>query len=179
MNAPITTQPATYGLLPALAVPPDLQQFYWQTLYMHDWLKYRLCNVENPTWSDAKDMIRRCGAHVYYIWNTVNRRIEGEITLENFTGKSAQIHFSSHPEVSIQQKLAYGRYALDQILYHWKDPVDENIPFLFSVFGLTPVTNRLACRFVLHLGLQKIGVLPGGIVDRGQLTDAMITIKAR
>lgn len=176
MNAPLIR---TWEVMPVKHAHPDVVQTYWQTLHMHDTLKYRLCDVNNPTWSDVKDMIIRMGQSMYVIYDSERKEIISEFMLENFTGHSAQVHFSMHPANTTPYSLRVAREATDDILNLWTRDADRKVPYLQSIYGLTPVTNRAACIFVQKVGFRKLGVLPGGMSDRGQIVDAMLTVKAR
>lgn len=160
-----------------LSMDKDLVQYYWQTLAMHDTLKYRLSDVEDPTWSDVLGMIRNCGKHMYMVLD--DEKVVGEFMLENFTGKSAQVHFSMHPENSFKYNLQICRYGLVQILSRWKSADDDQHPFLDSLFGLTPVNNRRACIFVLKAGFRKLGVIRAASSYCGHICDGMITTAIR
>lgn len=164
-----------WNILPLSHCNVDQVQTYWQTLHMYDTLQYRLCDMVSPSWEDVKDMIVRMGQGMYCVFE--DNKIVSEFALEHFTGHSAQVHFSMHPDNSAKQNLRIAREVTDDILALWKRKDDE--PFLRSIYGLTPVTNRVACIFVQKVGFKKIGILPGGISDRGKVVDAMITIKAR
>ncbi len=67
---------------------------------------------------------------------------------------------------------------LDTLLHiHSND--DE---YMFDcLIGCTPLSNRLACRFVKELGLAEVGVMPRGYYDskNRKSTDALITCCTR
>ena len=136
---------------------------YWQLLAFQDTLKYRLCDIEDPKWEDVKGMIQRMWPGMYYV--VADEGIIAEYTLENFTGKSAQIHFSFLP--GLENKEGVCRLVLETLL----SPKN-----LLSVYGLVPTENRVACVFALRNGFKKIGILPGGMKYRGKVMDAMITV---
>ncbi len=161
-----------------LQAPRDEVEFYWQTLAMHDMLKYRMSDVVDPFWSDVLDMIRRCGQHMYLVRDD-NEVIVAEFMLENFIGKSAQIHFSMSPSNSLIQNLMICKFGLSQILSRWKDADNDKYPFLESLYGITPVHNRRACIFVLKAGFRKLGILRSSCDYLGHLCDGMITTAIR
>jgi hypothetical protein len=158
---------------PLLYLDKTQVQLYWQTLYMHDTLRFRLCDVNKPTWSDVLEMIVRMGKNMYHV--VVEDEIVCDFMLEGFTGKAAQVHFSMHPNNGFKHSLEIAEYVSDQILNHWKAAPDET--YLDTLYGLTPITNRAACIFALKTGFKKIGILPCGIKDRGKIVDAMLSIK--
>ncbi len=164
------------AIFPIKSVPPDVVETYWQTLYMNDTLQFRLCDTIDPTWADVKDMIGRLGNQMYMVIDTDNGQAIAEFMFEGFTGRSAQVHFSMHPNNSFKESIALGKWTNDTVLNEWKHP-DDGGPYLRSLYGLTPVTNRAGCIFALKTGYKKIGVLPGGMIDRGKIVDAMITIR--
>ena len=121
-------------------------------------------------------MLDRCAPHVYFLLHPLKSHIMAEFTLENFIGRSAQIHFSMHPETTPHEAFMLGRTATDRVLHDWKL---YNQPYLDSLYGLTPTLNRPACAFVQRCGFKKLGVLRGAQHWRGEPCDAMITTKAR
>jgi hypothetical protein len=157
---------------PLLTMGKDEVQTYWQTLYMYDTLRFRLCDLDSPTWSDVLDMIVRMGQNMYCILD--DGRIVGEFMLEGFTGKSAQIHFSMHPDNKYKDTLTYARYTLDQILNHWKHK--DGTWYLDSLYGIIPISNRASCITCLKSGFRKIGILPSGMRCQGRIEDATITV---
>ena len=155
------------AIVPMLSLPLDVIQYYWQTLYMEGLLDYRLCDVENPTWDDVKDMMRRMGRTMFAAVNIENK-ILGEFMLENFTGAAAQIHFSVRPGQTYTSSLSLGRIVTDEVLQSWG---------IKTLYGLTPATNRAARIYNLKVGFKCIGILPNGIKDRGKIVDGHIMVK--
>lgn len=163
-------------IIPVSLLPEDVVETYWQTLYMENTLRFRLCDTIDPTFEDVKDIIRRAHGQMYMVIDITTKEAVAEFMLENFTGRSAQVHFSMHPRNNFKDSIKIGNYANDTVLNEWIHP-EYNGPYLESLFGLTPVTNRAACLFIRRCGYKKIGVLPKGIKDRGKIVDAMITIR--
>ena len=173
MLAQTTVSSKTWQIYPVSRFTPKQVEYYWQTLYMHDSLKFRICDVVNPTWADAKDMIMRMFKTMWCIWDEEKQRITCEFMLESFTGKAAQIHFSMHPENDFKYSLQIGQGVTDEILNEWQ------YPDLHTLFGLTPETNRAARLFIHRVGFKTVGRLPAGMYDRGKLVNAVITTKQR
>jgi len=168
---------SNYKIVPLLALTTAKIQEYFQVLYMHDTLKYRFADIDEPQWADVIDVIKRMGKQMYFVTN--EEGILAEFTLEGFTGKSAQVHFSFHPTaLSTKEKLGVGKFTLDQIFNHWKNPETDEA-YLDSLYGLTPTPNRVACIFALKAGFNKLGVLPSGMRYRGAIVDAMVSIADR
>jgi len=166
-----------YAIVPLLSMPRDLVQYYWQSLYMADTLKYRLCDVVDPTWDTVQKMIKKIGDRIWHVVDLKDKRVCAEFAIDNFTGRSAQVHFSMHPENNTKQSLFLAKSCTDQVLNEWMD--DSGHEYLHSLYGLTPVNNRVACIFVQKVGFKKIGILPSGITSRGKIVDAMLTVKTR
>ena len=160
-------------------IPKDVVQYYWQTLAMHDTLKYRLSDIDDPSWSDVLKMIRTFGQHMYMVIDENEFRVVGEFMLENFTGKSAQVHFSMHPENTLSESLIICRHGLTQVLSRWKDKKDDTQPLFDSLFGLTPMDNRRACLFILKAGFRKLGIVRSACQYRGHICDGLITTVIR
>ncbi len=182
MNAPATSSPISYGAdlpkyaaVPLLHLPVDQVQTYFQTLGVYDTLRYRFSDLDDPKWDDVIGIIQRVGKQMYMVLDQY-QRVVAEFMLEGFTGQSAQIHFSFHPELlTIQEKFEVGKYVLRTLFHDWTDPKTEK-PFLQSVYGLTPLPNRVACIFALKAGFKKLGILPGGCKYLGGIEDAMISV---
>lgn len=156
-------------IVPLLNLDKDQVQYYWQTLYMDGLLDDRLCDIKNPTWTDVREMIVRMGKNIFHVLNGQNE-IEAEFTLENRTGNAWQIHFSCSPHTSAKRRIAIAR-DIGEELFTWEG--------LDSLYGLTPVTNKLACMFVLRSGFKKVGILHKGTYEKGELVDAMISTRVK
>lgn len=165
-------------LAPTLSLHGDVVQEYWQLLDVYGFLEYRLCDIKDPKWMDVVDMIKRIGNQMYSVVDVGSDAILGEFVLENFTGKSAQIHFSFRPEdITFKDRIFIGKYVLDFIFNKWVG--SDDIPFLDSVFGLTPSSNRAAILVALKCGFKRLGILPSGINSGGKAEDAIITVACR
>ena len=169
--------PQVWGVTPLLALPFKPVRIYFESLIDSGLLRQRLCDVENPTWDDVVDMIGRMGRQMYLV-SQPDGRVLAEFTLDNFTGKSAQVHFSMWPENRPQFSMHLARTVTDQVLNAWTLQ-DSDEPYLYSLYGLTPVKNRAACAFVQRVGFKKVCILPGGHKYQGRIDDALVTIKAR
>lgn len=164
-----------YEVYPHRHLPPDVVEAYWGALEEAGTLALRFCNMDNPTVKDAMAVTARFPQQFYYVHE--DDKVVAEFMLENFTGKAAQIHFSMHPNNPLSKSLTLASEVSSAILDVWKNTIGE--PYLDTLYGLTPTTNRPACVFVLRTGFKKMGILPSGIIDRGVVTDAMMTIKQR
>lgn len=162
-------EPHNWFVVPLLQCPKDDVQLYWQTLYMDGGLDYRLYDMEDPTWSDVEDMIRRTGQYMFHVWDADRQMIMGEFSLVNFTGRAAQIHISSHPDNTFRQAVDEGRLSSDFLL--------NKARIVDSLFGLTPVPHRRAVIFAYKAGFKKVGILPRGAKYFGEYVDAVITLK--
>ena len=165
---------APYTITPLLQLDAHQVQAYFQTLGVHDTLKYRFSDIDDPQWDSVLGVIRRMGRGMYLVLDCAGS-VCAEFTLENHTGQSAQSHFSNHPELSTRKRLEIGRHCVNYILTEWVSP-DTKRPFLRSLYGLTPLPNRAGCIFALKIGYKKLGVLPGGCTYMGKTEDAMISV---
>lgn len=148
-------------------------QAYWQTLYMHDLLKYRMCDIVEPTWSDVFAMLCTKGDSVFYMMK--DDEIAGEFTLDFLSGKMFAVHFSFHPTLfSTREKVHYGRIACLTTLDNWKTEDGER--YVSTIVGLIPVQNRAAIKFAEKVGFVNIGRLPSAQHHLGKLTDAQFLI---
>jgi hypothetical protein len=171
---------SSFAIIPVFDVPPTLVINYWQRLIDSDLLRYRLCDVENPTIDDAKGLMSHNGVSMFMVWDHILKDLRAEFALTNFTGKAAMVHFSMHPDNEPQRSMHYARTVTDIVLNEWGEKDNPSAPFLYALYGLTPVTNRAACAFVQRVGFKKTGILPMGQRQNGNsYVDAMITIKER
>jgi len=172
-----------YAVIPTLEIPEKFVVDYWQKLFDSELIGDRLCDIENPKVGNAIELI--LSEHGKTMFNVVDlmlkpARIVSDFALTNFTGKAAMVHFSMHPDNSPQQSMHLARTVTDQVLNVWGEQGKPDTPYLYSLYGLTPITNRAACAFVQRVGFKKVGILPKGQRMRGtEFVDAMITIKSR
>ena len=158
-----------YTVKPIIILPVDEVLAYWQKLVDKDFLKKRICNKVNPTIVDVADMIRKMTPHIFAVLR--DDEMVGEFTLENFTGKAAQIHFSVNPDLSFKETIEITKWTINDII--------EKNDGINCLYGFTPLNNREVCVFVLKVGFKKMGILPEGMYSRGELVDAMITTFTR
>lgn len=167
-----------YMIVPAISVPgADLIE-YWVALENADTLKYRWCDMKNPTAVEVTDRLVDLD-HMYNVIDCTTLKVVADFALDTFTGKSAQVHFSIHPDVDGYVKRQMFDMVSDHILKYWKDIVNFKESYLDTLFGLTPVGNRVACVFVLRSSFNKLGILPSGTKYMGKTDDALVTYKTR
>lgn len=161
-------------------IPPTIVEYYWQRLYYHDFLRYRLCDFTHPTWADAKAMLERHPEHSYLAVLPDGEPVI-EFLMEGFTGKSAVIHFSARPENNTRDTIEMCTRITDTILTQWKikTHTGDSEPFLENIMGITPVTNRAACIMVQKIGFKKTCVMPFSATHFGEAVDGMVTNKTR
>ena len=160
---------------PLYALPADKVEDYWQDLYAAGYLESRLCDIAGPTVNNAMELMNTHGRSMYFV--TVEGKLVGEFTLDNFTGKAAQIHFSTHPDLQFRDAIPLVRDVVKSI-FDWTTQGKEE-PYLNSLYGITPVTNRAACIFVLKVGFEKQFILPSGMRDKGEVVDGMVSTYTR
>lgn len=147
---------------------------YWSELYHADTLKYRFPEGASPGIEIPLSKLEDTTCLTYLVQGAGGSVI-AEFTLENFTGKSAMIHFSTSPTLSPKVRLYLASMLAHEIVNTWRQPNGE--PYLDSLYGMTPSDNRVACIFVQKAGFKKLGVLPSGSKYLGGVCDAMITVK--
>ena len=168
----------SFGIVHGDEAPDNFVREYWEALMDTDRMKMRFCNVEKPTLTDVQQCHCDPRVQCFYTWDNERHRLTADFMLENFTGKSAQIHFSMHPDNSFKYSLALGRQITDQMIDDWRILGTDEF-YLRSIYGLTPESNRAALLYNLRVGFKKVAVLPYGILDRGKLVNAVIVIKTR
>lgn len=167
-----------YAVVQTKKTPKAVVEHYWRALEKSGRIQDRLCGFKNPTWRDAERLIQDC-PHSFNVYDEEREILVADFALTTFTGKSAQVHFSMHPENSPQYSMKVARTITDQILNVWHEKDHPDKPFLYSLFGLTPVTNRTACAFVQRVGFKKVGTLYMGQQIGDTYVDALLTIKKR
>lgn len=163
-------------IAPAFGFDKGLVDDYWLALEEAGTLQFRLCDINKPHYSDVINMFQNKYLQHYNVYDTIKQQLVGEFMLENFMGRAAQIHFSMHPDNRFTDSINLAIWVGDQILNKWTN-TETKKPFLDSIYGLTPATNRVACIFVLKAGFKKIGYLYNSIKDRGKIVEAMIVEK--
>ena len=148
-------------------VDRDDLQYYWQSLYMHDMLRWRFPDIKEPTWTDVQQVIGRNGENMYYLVDSTGE-ILTEITLELTLGKMALLHFSIRPLLHPRQKLFLGKFIPWQVLTKWHD--DQGKPFVETLLGMTPRSNRAACMFVKKCGFTPIATVPAADGEQMMMT---------
>ena len=147
----------------------DKLQYYWQLLAMHNMLALRFPDIKEPTWTDVQQIVWRNGQNMYYLVNSEGE-ILTEVTLDHTLGKTALLHFSISPLLHPRKKLLLGRFLPWQILTQWTD--DNGAPYVETLLGMTPVSNKAACRFVKKCGFTPMAIVPA---DKDQLMLTYLT----
>ena len=100
--------------------------------------------------------------------------------LNDAEGRAMRIHFTMFKESW------GGRRNAADVARHFVSYVltrrDADGCLLDTLYGLTPTSNRLACRFVQRAGMEKIGILPNAVnlFFQGRRTDdALMTYATR
>jgi len=154
---------------------------YWQELYNSDQLKHRWADIKDPQVDEVVDLCLQMDPNyqTFAVIYCTDGYMVAEFTLENFTGRAAQVHFSMRQDLDYKTKIALADQVTDLVLNDWVNAEKPDTPYLETIFGLTPTVHRLACHFVLQAGFSKIGVLPKGLHYIDTISDAMITVKIR
>ncbi len=162
--------------IPLLALPRPQVEDYFRTLGVANTLRFRFSDLVNPNWEDVCEVIQRMGKSMYLV-KDINDKIVAEFALESSTGKAAQIHFSTHPTISWPKAVRLCREIAQQILLRWRES-GEGVPYLCTLVGLTPLSNRAACITVLKTGFKKVGVIPNAckIARHNRYEGAMLSV---
>lgn len=183
-----------YQITPAIESAEEDVREYWMSLIAADTIKHRLCSTLNPGWREVLKDYNTNGEHMYCIYDTQNREIVAEFELFNHNGDACQIHFSTLPELGLKKVIEVCRFAVREILSKWEKKgvtkqnassdtssacsVVEDVPYLHTLVGMTPVSNRAACITVLKIGYEKLGIIPKSIeiARKGTTEDCMLSI---
>jgi hypothetical protein len=139
---------------------------YWESVYDAGYLEDRLGDIKSPDLTDVYDMFKNMCDCIYYVWSFKYKMFIGEYMLENSYARSVQIHFSISPEVSGRDKIRVGIYVADMLLDYYD-----------SVYGLTPMNNCAATKYIKVAGFEPKMVLKGGCYYRGEVVDALVSVK--
>lgn len=164
--------------VPAKGLPRRSILSYWNTLSNADTLKYRWSDTESPTARWATDYCLDT-PHMYFVVDTGTGRIVAEFALCNFIGKAAQVHFSMDPLNEFKLSVFLADEVTNMILQQWKDVKNLEESFIDTLFGLTPVDNRVACIFIRKAGFKAVGTLASGATYLNDTVDALLTTKSR
>lgn len=171
----------TYSIVPMEGVSVEQITNYWKELQDYGQLAKRWGDLAFPSVKDIVDISLRKDP-TYQMFAVIycdDGHMVAEFSLEHFTGRAAQVHFSMRQELDTPVKYALADQVTDMVLEDWTDINSPDRPYLDTIFGLTPTIHRLACMFVLRSGFKKVGILPRGVHYMGQVSDAMLTIKTR
>jgi hypothetical protein len=158
-------------------VPKQFEDDYWNALLARRHARIRFCETQIDGLADIYEVLDGSGILTFYAWDSAFERICVEATLCNFVGLAAQLHFSVHPDYMGKAALEICEETL-QWMFSLRR-MDEDQPLIKSLYGLTPITNRLAIKFVLNNKFEKLGILPSSVFDhaKGQYVDAMISMR--
>lgn len=164
--------------VPRFQLSETEEAVYWNTLLKSGQAKARFCEALVNTYADIRAILDAYSMHTFYVWDPEHSRLCAEGTLCNFVGLAAQVHFSIHPNY----RGSAGRQAAIETL-DWMMTLrrqEEDQPLVKSIFGLTPVGNKLALKFIQCVGFELRGILPGAVYDApaGQYVDAVISVRS-
>jgi len=98
--------------------------------------------------------------HLYLVLD--DDRIVAFFWLNRFEGKTARLHFG-FLDLGRKDKVDIGKQCVEEVLA-LTDNMNE---YVFDMLiGVTPISNKAACKYVQAVGLKKIGVLPFGVYNR-------------
>ena len=168
----------SYLVVPAAGLNSGSVTSYWDQLSKADTLKYRFSDKVEPTagWASAYS---QATPNFYFVVDVSTATIVAEFALCNFMGKAAQVHFSMSPFQDSKLSIFLAEEVTNMILNNWKDVENLEESYIDTLFGMTPVANRVACIFIRKAGFKAIGTLISGATYLGETTDALLTTKSR
>lgn len=158
----------------ALDTLPGVRR-YWSDLIAADLIKYRMPQAEKPALENVQKMLGQKSARCFACVDMLERRVCGETMLTDIAALSARVHFSVHPDYRGQNALSMAREGAEQLFRVY---LHQGRGYLKTLIGCTPVTNKLACRFI-----QKVGYKPKCVLTNvyflayagGKVVDGLIT----
>ena len=152
-----------YVIEPIYRVHGDLVQAYWQTLYMHDVLKYRVGNIKDPAWSDVLSLIAVSGQCMYFVLKDGNPVLE--FATDGMLGGSLRLHGSVHPDLAFKEMIQVHRWTAEEVLT-WKG--------VSSLMGSVASLNRRALLLAYKAGWRKVGVINAGCWYAGEHVEGTV-----
>jgi len=168
----------SFLIVPVNGLDRVLVELYWGMLKQFDTLKYRWSDMIDPTVEEVTDYCYNT-SHCYHVIDLESQIVVADFTLGPFVGKAAQVHFSMNPMNPTPLSIWLASKVTDTILNQWKDVTNLEESFIDTMFGLTPVDNRVATVFIRKAGFKAIGTLISGANYLGETTDALLTMKSR
>ena len=167
----------TYAVIPSRGIEIPIAYEYWSALFKHGLLKDRLSDLDDPDISEAMDFWVNSD-NLYGVIHCESGDMVADFAIGHITGKAGQLHFGFFPKgLSRKVKLELAQLVHGLILNTWRDPSDAEKSYLDTIYGLTPLQNKLACAFVLKAGMRKVAVVPHACTHLNAIDDAMLTIK--
>lgn len=167
---------ANWALMPVETLPTALWLDYWQAMERSGRLVDRFCDTEQPTLDTVREMIWNMRPHTYMLVDLDLASALAECALTNFSGASAQVHFSVRPGLTLPTARDAGREMIRTILYSWQR---GGRPFLRTLYGMLPSRNRKAIIFCLSCGFKRFGTVPYGMAYQNELCDGVVLIHTR
>jgi len=152
-----------YQVAPIYQVHGDKVQTYWQTLYMHDELQFRVGNVKNPTWADVLTLIAMGGQQMFFVLQ--DQTPVAEFATDGMMGGTVRLHGSVWPELSFREMIDITRFVAETVCT-W--------PGAAGVIGSVAENNRRALMLLYKSGYHKVGVVKKGSWYAGQHVNGVV-----
>lgn len=129
---------------------------YWKKIIERDLLKFRLPDVVDPTIKDVMEMSKIPSNICYYLVDPLSKIIVAEAMLNGVQGLCAYLHFSFNPDFHGVEAVRIANIALSHI-FEIRHKVSDRQ--LRTLIGMTPLSNRLAIKFLHKLKFKKLDIL--------------------
>ena len=162
-------------LVPTLDIDyPKGVREYWQTIYDSGLLKLRMADRENPTLENVERMLKERSTLKFTTYDLKEKRFCADCLLNNIRGLSAFAHFSVHPAYKGMLGVNIARAGAEQIFTLTDTKTNRTID---TLIGSTPVTNKLAIKFIKKVGYKEKCILTNTyfLASTGTITDSLIT----
>lgn len=148
--------------------------YYWESLQLHGAVKRRFPHGDVKTFQDFIAVCTHPNNFVFLVFNESTKLPCGEFMLTDFSGQAAHVHFSLHPDY-YRQGVEIARSAIRQVFALRRG--DGLTPLVFSLIGLTAVTNRLARKFNHKVGFIDLAIVPKGCYIHPEIyVDGAVTL---
>ena len=158
-------------------VRPGHEEAYWNTLIAGRLVQARFFETPVVSIKTIQGILDTTGL-TFYAFDQEAQKICGEFTLCNWLGLAAQIHFSLHPEYFGNPGVELAKQSCDWAKTIMREGLEY--PLVDSFYGITPVTNKLAIRFIQKAGFDIKFVLPNALFNAvtEQYVDAAISMRS-
>lgn len=160
-----------YTIMNQAVIPSQLVSDYWMAMIKADRIFDRFHPQVSKNLDDFTNFIVGQTPVEFYVMDSVTNMLVCEFAFPCQFGECVTVDFSMHPKNTPHQSLHIARAVTTDVIDTWGN--------ISSILGLTPVQNERAVKFIQRCGFKPIKVIPKAGHYRGELCDALLTIKSK